>query len=72
MWDKVVGLHASLALVTASTLADTERTYGALFVVLVINDNPYGLMVALSYMCRTCPQTMLEPYVGFKVVIRRQ
>jgi hypothetical protein len=24
-------------------------------VVLVINDNPYGLMVALSYMCRTCP-----------------
>jgi hypothetical protein len=24
-------------------------------VVLVINDNPYRLMVALSYMCRTCP-----------------
>jgi hypothetical protein len=22
---------------------------------LVINDNSYGLMVALSYMCRTCP-----------------
>jgi hypothetical protein len=32
-----------------------ERTYGAPCVVLVINDNPYGLMVALSYMCRTCP-----------------
>jgi hypothetical protein len=24
-------------------------------VVLVINDNPYGLMFALSYICRTCP-----------------
>jgi hypothetical protein len=23
-------------------------------VVLVINENPYGLMVALSYICRTC------------------
>jgi hypothetical protein len=26
-----------------------ERTYGAPYVVLVINDNSYGLMVALSY-----------------------
>jgi hypothetical protein len=25
------------------------------YVVLVINDNPYGLMFALSYICRTCP-----------------
>jgi hypothetical protein len=32
-----------------------ERSYRAPCVVLVINDNPYGLMVALSYMCRTCP-----------------
>jgi hypothetical protein len=24
-------------------------------VVLVINGNPYGLMVAMSYMCRSCP-----------------
>jgi hypothetical protein len=24
-------------------------------VVLVINDNPYGLMFASSYICRTCP-----------------
>jgi hypothetical protein len=40
-------------------------------VVLVINDNLYGLMVALSYMCRTCPYTMLEPFVGFKVVRRK-
>jgi hypothetical protein len=23
--------------------------------VLVINDNPYGLMFVLSYICRTCP-----------------
>ena len=40
-------------------------------VVLVINDNPYGLMVALSYMCRSCPQAMLERLVGVKVAIRR-
>jgi hypothetical protein len=33
----------------------SERSYRAPCVVLVINDNPYGLMVALSYMCRTCP-----------------
>jgi hypothetical protein len=32
-----------------------ERSYRAPCVVLVINDNPYGLMIALSYMCRTCP-----------------
>jgi hypothetical protein len=32
-----------------------ERSYRAPCVVLVINDNPYVLMVALSYMCRTCP-----------------
>jgi hypothetical protein len=35
--------------------ATIERSYRAPCVVLVINDNPYGLMVALSYMCRTCP-----------------
>jgi hypothetical protein len=35
--------------------AEPERSYRAPCVVLVINDNPYGLMVALSYMCRTCP-----------------
>jgi hypothetical protein len=27
-----------------------ERTYGATCVILVINDNPYGLMVELSYL----------------------
>jgi hypothetical protein len=32
-----------------------KRTYEAPCVVLVIDDNPYGLMVALSYVCRTCP-----------------
>jgi hypothetical protein len=37
------------------TSQPTERSYRAPCVVLVINDNPYGLMVALSYMCRTCP-----------------
>jgi hypothetical protein len=36
-------------------MAVVERSYRAPCVVLVINDNPYGLMVALSYMCRTCP-----------------
>jgi hypothetical protein len=36
-------------------LGTDERPYRAPCVVLVINDNPYGLMVALSYMCRTCP-----------------
>jgi hypothetical protein len=31
------------------------KEHKALCVVLVINDNPNGLMVALSYICRTCP-----------------
>jgi hypothetical protein len=46
------------------------KEHGAPCVVLVINNNLYGLMFALSYICRTCPYTMLEPYVGFKVVRR--
>ena len=41
-------------------------------VVLVINDNLYGLMFALSFTCRICPYAMLEPYVGFKVGRRRK
>jgi hypothetical protein len=40
-------------------------------VVLLINDNTYALMIALSYICRSCPKEMFEPYVGFKVAIRR-
>ena len=32
-------------------------------VVLVINDNLYGLMVALSYPCRACPLAMLVHHV---------
>jgi hypothetical protein len=32
-----------------------ERAWSPPCVVLVINDNPYGLMFALSYICRTCP-----------------
>jgi hypothetical protein len=31
-----------------------ERAF-APCVVLVINDNPYGLIFASSYICRTCP-----------------
>jgi hypothetical protein len=31
------------------------KEHGAPCVVLVIDDNLYGLMVALSYICRTCP-----------------
>jgi hypothetical protein len=41
-----------------------------LCVILVINDNPYGLMFALSYIYMTCPYTTLKQYVGFKVVGR--
>jgi len=41
-------------------------------VVLVINDNPYGLMFALRLTYRICPLAMLEPFVGFKVAIRRK
>ena len=41
-------------------------------VVLVIDDNPYGLMLALRFTCRTCPWARLEPFVGFKVATRRK
>ena len=41
-------------------------------VVLVINYNHYGLMVALRFTCRICPQAMLEPFVGCKIAIRRK
>jgi hypothetical protein len=50
---------------------ECERIYGVPCVVLVINDNLHVLMVTLSYICRNFPLTMLEPYVGFKVVRRR-
>ena len=32
-----------------------ESAWSPPCVVLVINDNLYGLMVALSYICRICP-----------------
>ena len=32
-------------------------------VVLIINDNLSGLMVALSYPCRACPLAMLDHHV---------
>ena len=35
--------------------------------VLVINDNLYGLMCVLSYTCRICPLASLGACVGFKV-----
>jgi hypothetical protein len=34
---------------------------------LVINNNPYGLMFALSCICRISQYPILEPYVDFKV-----
>src|SRR3954462_13761697 len=40
---------------------------GAPCVVLVINENLYGLMCALSYTCRICPLASLGACVGFKV-----
>ena len=36
--------------------------------VLVINDNLYGLIFALSYICR-CPLACLSPFVGVKVLL---
>jgi hypothetical protein len=39
-------------------------------VVLVIDENRYGLMIALSLSYRFSPYEMLEPYVGFKVARR--
>jgi hypothetical protein len=48
-------LHVVLDVFLIVCLVVFERSYLAPCVVLVINDNPYGLMVALSYMCRTCP-----------------
>jgi hypothetical protein len=40
-------------------------------VVLIINDNLYELMFALSYIYRSFPYAMLEPYVSFNVAIRK-
>jgi hypothetical protein len=37
-----------------SQVSHIERAF-APCVVLVINDNPYGLMFALSFICRSCP-----------------
>ena len=37
------------------SLALGESACVAPCVVLVINDNPYGLMFALRYSCRSCP-----------------
>jgi hypothetical protein len=46
-------LSGTQGMSTQTSSLSAERTYGVPCMVLVINDNPYGLMVALSYMCRT-------------------
>ena len=48
-------------------MGEIERTCGPPCVVLVINDNLYGLMCVLSYTCRICPLASLGACVGFKV-----
>ena len=48
-------------------MGEIERTCWAPCVVLVINDNLYGLMCVLSYTCRICPLASLGACVGFKV-----
>jgi hypothetical protein len=53
------GKRPSIADVGVSmTIGDAEsrlKEHMPPCVVLVINDNPYGLMFALSYIYRTCP-----------------
>ena len=39
------------------------KVHGSPCVVLVINDNLYGLIFALSYTCRICPQVMLVDHM---------
>jgi hypothetical protein len=59
--------YLDIILIALAQMVASERTYGAPMCGLVIDDNPYRLMVAPTYVCRTCPWTMLEPYVGFKL-----
>ena len=46
----------------------TESAWLIPCMVLVINDNLYGLIFALSYICR-CPLACLSPFVGVKVLL---
>jgi hypothetical protein len=48
-------LWAALPSSASSSLAMALKEHVPPCVILVINDNPYGLMFALSYICRTCP-----------------
>ena len=48
-------------------MGEIERACMPPCVVLVINENLYGLMCVLSYTCRTCPLASLGACVGFKV-----
>ena len=41
-------------------MGEIERAWLPPYVVLVINDNLYGLMCALSYICSVGPYGMLE------------
>ena len=43
-----------------SAMEDSERACVASSVVMVSNDNPYGLMFSLRYSCRSCPQEKFE------------
>ncbi len=48
-------------------MGEIERICGPPCVVLVINDNLYGLMCVLSYTCRICPLALLGACVDFKI-----
>ena len=50
-----------LSLITK--MGEIERACVAPCVVLVINDNPYGLMLALRYTCRSCPLEKIGVHV---------
>ena len=53
-------LFRSKGLSSITKMGEIERVCVAPSVVLVINDNPYGLMFALRYSCRSCPYEILE------------
>ena len=44
-------------------MGEIESACVAPCVVLVINDNPYGLMFALRYTCRYCPLEKIGVHV---------
>ena len=48
-------VHKMTQLAMLISFVDSLKEHVPPCVVLVINDNPYGLMFALSYICRSCP-----------------